>query len=152
VVFFVGQALGLYPVAFVGQLDNIVYDARLALTAPRTPIAQRFREYVPPEVVAKMERDPAKYDAPRNAELTILFSDVRGFSAIAEALAPEALREYINEYLTTMSEIIRNRHRGTLDKYIGDAIMAFWSAPLADARHARNAVLAALEMQSACEC
>jgi len=116
----------------------------------RRLIAQRFREYVPPEVVAKMERDPAKYDAPRDAELTILFSDVRGFTGISEALRPEALREYINDYLTTMSDIIRNRHRGTLDKYIGDAIMAFWGAPLADPQHARNAVLAALEMQRAC--
>jgi adenylate cyclase len=113
-------------------------------------IAQRFREYVPPEVVAKMERDPAKYDTPRDAELTILFSDVRGFTGISEALSPEALRDYINEYLTTMSEIIRSRHRGTLDKYIGDAIMAFWGAPMADAQHARNAVLAALDMQRAC--
>jgi adenylate cyclase len=116
----------------------------------RRLIAQRFREYVPPEVVAKMERDPARYDMPRSAELTILFSDVRGFTGISEALSPEALREYINDYLTEMSTIIRSRHRGTLDKYIGDAIMAFWGAPMADAQHARNAVLAALEMQKAC--
>src|SRR5205823_11766895 len=113
-------------------------------------IARRFREYVPPEVVAKMERNPAQYDAPRDAELTILFADVRGFTGISESLAPGALREYINEYLTTMSEIIRGQHRGTLDKYIGDAIMAFWGAPMADAQHARNAVLAALDMQKAC--
>ena len=113
-------------------------------------LAQRFREYVPPEVVAKMERDPARYDMPRSAELTILFADVRGFTGISEALSPEALREYINDYLTEMSTIIRNRHKGTLDKYIGDAIMAFWGAPIADAQHARNAVLAALEMQKAC--
>ncbi len=113
-------------------------------------IAQRFREYVPPEVVAKMERDPARYDMPRSAELTILFADVRGFTGISETLSPEALREYINDYLTEMSVIIRSRHQGTLDKYIGDAIMAFWGAPVPDARHARNAVLAALEMQRAC--
>jgi adenylate cyclase len=113
-------------------------------------IAQRFREYVPPEVVAKMERDPAKYDMPRNAELSILFADVRGFTGISEALSPEALREYINDYLTEMSTIIRSRYKGTLDKYIGDAIMAFWGAPMPDAQHARNAVLAALDMQKAC--
>ena len=116
----------------------------------RRLIAQRFREYVPPEVVAKMERDPAKYDAPRDAELTILFSDVRGFTGISEALSAEALREFINDYLTEMSDIIRSRYQGTLDKYIGDAIMAFWGAPVGDAQHARNAVLAALEMQRAC--
>jgi adenylate cyclase len=97
-----------------------------------------------------MERDPARYDAPRDAELTILFADVRGFTGIAESLAPEALREYINDYLSAMSEIIRSRHRGTLDKYIGDAIMAFWGAPMEDAAHARNAVLAALDMQRTC--
>jgi adenylate cyclase len=117
----------------------------------RRLIARRFREYVPPEVVAKMERDPAKYDMPRTAQLTILFADVRGFTRISEALAPEALREYINEYLTQMSTIIRSRHRGTLDKYIGDAIMAFWGAPMEDAQQEKNAVLAALDMQKACD-
>ena len=113
-------------------------------------IAQRFREYVPPEVVAKMERDPAKYDMPRTADLSILFCDVRGFTGISEALSPDALREYINDYLTEMSTIIRSGHKGTLDKYIGDAIMAFWGAPMTDPQHARNAVLAAIDMQKAC--
>ncbi|HTM60167.1 MAG TPA: adenylate/guanylate cyclase domain-containing protein, partial [Burkholderiales bacterium] len=61
-----------------------------------------------------------------------------------------ALREYINDYLTEMSTIIRSGHKGTLDKYIGDAIMAFWGAPMMDPQHARNAVLAALDMQKAC--
>ena len=110
-------------------------------------LAGRFREYVPPEVVAKMELDPEAYDKPKTAQLTILFADIRGFTGISEALSPENLREYINEYLTEMSAIIRDRHRGTLDKYIGDAIMAFWGAPVDDPQHARNAVLAALEMQ-----
>jgi len=107
-----------------------------------------FGQYVPPELVDRMARDPQKYNMePRAAELTILFSDVRGFTSISEALKPEELREYINEYLTDMSGIIRGRHRGTLDKYIGDAIMAFWGAPVDDAQHARNGVLAALDMQ-----
>jgi len=112
--------------------------------------AELFGQYVPPELVRQMARDPRRYNmAPRSAELTILFSDVRGFTGISEALSPEALREFINEYLTTMSEIIRGRHRGTLDKYIGDAIMAFWGAPVDDPQHARHAVLAALDMQEA---
>jgi adenylate cyclase len=111
-------------------------------------IEDRFGEYAPPEIVREMARNPGRYSMkPKTAELTILFSDIRGFTGISESLAPEALREYINEYLTEMSMIIRSRHRGTLDKYIGDAIMAFWGAPLDDPQHARNAVLAALDMQ-----
>ncbi len=111
-----------------------------------------FGQYVPPELVDRMAADPSKYNMePRSAELTILFSDVRGFTGISEALKPEELREYINEYLTNMSSIIRSRYRGTLDKYIGDAIMAFWGAPVEDAQHARNGVLAGLEMQKECE-
>jgi len=111
-----------------------------------------FGQYVPPELVDKMAQDPGKYNMePRSAELTILFSDVRGFTSISEALKPDELREYINEYLTDMSNIIRGKHRGTLDKYIGDAIMAFWGAPVEDPQHARNGVLAAIEMQRECE-
>jgi len=128
---------------------NMAYGYFVESRAKRR-LAGRFREYVPPEIVEKMELNPQEYDKPRDAELTILFSDVRGFTGISEALSPEELREYINEYLTEMSGIIRDRHRGTLDKYIGDAIMAFWGAPIADPQHARNAVRAALEMQRQC--
>jgi adenylate cyclase len=111
-----------------------------------------FGQYVPPELVDKMAEDPRKYNMePRSAELTILFSDVRGFTGISEALKPDELREYINEYLTDMSNIIRVKYKGTLDKYIGDAIMAFWGAPVDDPQHARNGVLAAIEMQRECK-
>jgi len=114
-------------------------------------LADRFGEYVPPELVDEMARDPGRYSmAPKSAELTILFCDVRGFTGISESLEPDALREYIDAYLTEMSMIIRSRYRGTLDKYIGDAIMAFWGAPVEDAQHARNAVLAALAMHRQC--
>jgi adenylate cyclase len=113
--------------------------------------AELFGQYVPPELVDRMAEDPRKYTMePRSADLTLLFADVRGFTSISEALSPEELREYINEYLTEMSVIIRSRYRGTLDKYIGDAIMAFWGAPVDDPQHARNGVLAAFEMQKAC--
>jgi adenylate cyclase len=111
-----------------------------------------FGQYVPPELVDKMAEDPEQYTMePHNAELTILFSDVRGFTSISEALSPEHLREYINEYLTDMSDIIRAKHRGTLDKYIGDAIMAFWNAPVEDQFHPRSGVLAAMEMLRQCD-
>jgi adenylate cyclase len=110
-----------------------------------------FGQYVPPELVVKMSEDLEKYSMePRRAELTILFSDVRDFTSISESLPPGDLREYINEYLTAMSTIIRSRYKGTLDKYIGDAIMAFWGAPVDDREQARNGVLAALDMQREC--
>src|SRR5262249_638971 len=111
-----------------------------------------FGQYVPPELVDKMAEDPQQYTMePHNAELTILFSDVRGFPSISEALSPEHLREYINEYLSDMSDIIRAKYRGTLDKYIGDAIMAFWNAPVEDPLHPRSGVLAAMEMLRQCD-
>lgn len=108
-----------------------------------------FGQYVPPELVDEMAKNPEGYSmAGRNEELTILFSDIRAFTSISEGMEPKELTLLMNEYLGAMTEIIRQR-RGTLDKYIGDAIMAFWGAPVADPAHARQAVLAALAMQQA---
>ena len=108
-----------------------------------------FGQYVPPELVDEMARNPESYSMDgRKAELTVLFSDVRGFTTISEGLQPDQLASLMNEYLGAMTIVIR-KHRGTLDKYIGDAIMAFWGAPVADAEHAKNAVTTALEMQKA---
>ncbi len=107
-----------------------------------------FGQYVPPELVDKMAQDPEKYTMEgRSEQLTVLFSDIVGFTSISEALTPKDLSAFINEYLTSMSLVIRD-HRGTLDKYIGDAIMAFWGAPVDDSEHARQGVLAALAMQA----
>jgi len=118
----------------------------------KNQMAGLFGQYVPPELVEEMARNPAEFNmAPRAENLTVLFSDVRGFTTISESLSPEDLSNYINDYLTTMSLVIREGHRGTLDKYIGDAIMAFWGAPVNDPAHARNALLAALDMQKAAD-
>ncbi|MBS0335259.1 MAG: adenylate/guanylate cyclase domain-containing protein [Proteobacteria bacterium] len=107
-----------------------------------------FGQYVPPELVDKMAQDPEKYSMEgRSEQLTVLFSDIVGFTSISEALSPKDLSAFINEYLTSMSLVIRE-HRGTLDKYIGDAIMAFWGAPVEDPEHARQGVLSALAMQA----
>ena len=106
-----------------------------------------FGQYVPPELVDEMARNPDGYSmAGRNEELSVLFSDIRSFTSMSEGMDPKELTQLMNEYLGAMTDIIRRR-RGTLDKYIGDAIMAFWGAPVADPEHARHAVLAALEMQ-----
>jgi adenylate cyclase len=111
-------------------------------------ITELFGQYVPPELVDKMAKDPQKYSMDgRSEQLTVLFSDIVGFTSISEALSPKDLSAFINEYLTSMSLVIRD-HRGTLDKYIGDAIMAFWGAPVDDPEHARQGVLAALGMQA----
>ncbi len=79
-------------------------------------------------------------------DMTILFSDVRGFTTISEGLEPKDLALLMNEFLTPLSRVIYN-HRGTIDKYMGDCIMAFWGAPLPDTRHAYHAMLSGLEMQ-----
>ena len=108
-----------------------------------------FGQYVPPELVDEMAKDPERYSMEgRNVDLTVVFSDVRSFTTLSEGLDPKELTELMNTYLGSMTEVIR-RQRGTLDKYIGDAIMAFWGAPVSDPDHARNAVMAALEMQKA---
>lgn len=110
--------------------------------------ADLFGQYVPPELVDEMAKDPEQYSMEgRNAELTVLFSDVRGFTTLSEGLGPKDLSDLMNTYLGAMTDVIRQR-RGTLDKYVGDMIMAFWGAPVSDADHARNAVLAGLEMQA----
>ncbi|MBP0598551.1 adenylate/guanylate cyclase domain-containing protein [Herbaspirillum sp. LeCh32-8] len=113
----------------------------------RKAIVNLFGEYVAPELVAEMAANPESYNMEGEIrELTVMFSDVRGFTSISESLPPNELREYINAYLTAMSEDIRN-DRGTLDKYIGDAVMAFWGAPLEVPDHAARAVATALRMQ-----
>lgn len=115
----------------------------------RRALSNLFGQYVPPELVEEMGRNPSHFDMSSDSrEMTVLFSDVRGFTSIAETLAPRELSQLMNEFLTPMTKVI-HRHRGTIDKYMGDAIMAFWGAPLADDHHARNALLAAIEMQGA---
>jgi adenylate cyclase len=112
----------------------------------RRSLARLFGSYVPPELVAEMARDPASYDMrAENRVLTVMFCDMRNFTRASELLAPDAVRSLVNSFFSTMTAAIRG-HRGTLDKYIGDAIMAFWGAPLHDPAHAANAVRAAVAM------
>lgn len=116
----------------------------------RRAVVDLFSEYVSPEVVDKMARDPLNYhgDISVDRELTVMFADIRGFTRIAEKMPPEILREYLNEVLTDLTECIY-RYHGTVDKYMGDAVMAFWGAPVEDPEHAEKAVSAAIDMQEA---
>lgn len=105
-----------------------------------------FGQYLPPELVDEMAKSPTGYSqAAANKELSVLFSDVRGFTTLSEGLSPAELSELMNMFLTPMTRVI-HESRGTIDKYMGDAIMAFWGAPVDDVDHARHAVEAGLQM------
>jgi adenylate cyclase len=113
-------------------------------------LTQLFGQYVVPELVERMSEDPEKYTmVGQNRPLTVLFTDVRSFTKISEGMPADELSRFMNEFLTEISTVIRHQHLGTIDKYIGDCVMAFWGAPVFDPDHAQNAVLASLEIQEA---
>jgi adenylate cyclase len=113
----------------------------------RRLITGLFGTYVPRELVEQMSKNPEEYSMRGESRvMTVLFSDVRDFTSISEGLTAEQLKDMMNAYLTAMTEVVQE-HRGTIDKYIGDAIMAFWGAPVADPDHVRHGLEAGLEMQ-----
>lgn len=119
----------------------------------RAQIRTAFRHYLAPELVEQLSREPERLVlGGETREMSILFSDVRGFSSIAEGFKtnPSGLTRLMNQLLTPLSKAIIERG-GTIDKYIGDAIMAFWNAPLADENHAANACHAAKELAARLE-
>lgn len=144
----------IVPLAACLLLVALLYALNMFLgyfveSRAKRQITGLFGQYVPPELVDVMARNPESYSmASRQAELTVLFSDIRGFTSISENMPPDQLSALMNEYLGAMTTHIRH-YRGTLDKYIGDAIMAFWGAPVNDPEHAFHAVCAALAMRAA---
>ncbi len=121
--------------------------------ANRRRITAAFQHYLAPSMVDMLARDPSLLKlGGAKRELTILFCDVRGFTTISEILKddPERLVALMNRVLTRLSEVVLAAG-GTIDKYIGDCVMAFWNAPLADPDHARHAADAALKMLTAME-
>lgn len=112
-------------------------------------VRSTFGRYLSPVVVERLTRNPAPIKLGGEIrELTLMFCDIQGFTRISEQLDPQELTQLINRFLTPMTTVIENRHQGTVDKYIGDCIMAFWNAPLDDAEHGRHALEAALEMRT----
>ncbi|HVT35946.1 MAG TPA: adenylate/guanylate cyclase domain-containing protein [Nevskiaceae bacterium] len=112
-------------------------------------ISKLFGQYVPPELVEEMAATPEAISMEgESRDMTVLFSDVRNFTSISEKLDAKELAAMMNAYLSKQTGVVQ-KHRGTIDKYIGDAIMAFWGAPLADKDHALNAVTSAMQMVSA---
>lgn len=112
-------------------------------------LSQVFGQYIPPSLVDEIDASGEDISLEgESREMSVLFSDVRGFTSISESLDPVELTQMMNEFLTPFTGAIQNQ-RGTIDKYMGDAVMAFWGAPLADQEHAHHAVLAAFEMLQA---
>jgi adenylate cyclase len=108
-----------------------------------------FTQYVPPGLIAQVLQHPELLRlGGEEKELTAMFSDIRGFTTLSEGLSPSSLVELLNEYLSEMTDVLF-RNWGTLDKYIGDALMAFWGAPYPQDDHAVRACRAALEMLDA---
>jgi adenylate cyclase len=126
----------------------LVYANYSREESQRREIRSAFSQYLSPVVVEQLARDPSRLKlGGDHRRMTFLFSDIRGFTAISERYGddPEGLIALINRYMTPMTDTIQ-AHRGTIDKYIGDAIMAFWNAPLDNEAHARDACTAALSM------
>jgi len=109
-------------------------------------LAQLFGTYVPPELVQEMLKDPDRYSMQaQTRELTVMFCDMRGFTSLSERLPPTELQVLLNQVFSRLTQVIRRR-RGTIDKYMGDCIMAFWGAPVDEPGHAALAVQTAWEM------
>jgi class 3 adenylate cyclase len=142
----------LYPSATA--LATFLLMAYIALTAEarqRLEIRTAFGRYLSPALVARLGEEPGRLGlGGETRDLTLLFSDIRGFTTLSEAFRddPQGLTQLLNRYLTPMTDAILTTD-GTIDKYMGDGVMAFWNAPLDDPDHARNACRAALAMRSA---
>lgn len=139
----VGYPLATVIVVFmIVTLFNYFYEGR-----EKRFISKAFGHYVSPQIVAQLCANPEKLSLRgEQKELTVLFSDIRGFTSISESMDSAQLSQFMNEYLTAMSNIVME-HYGTVDKYIGDAVMAIWGAPLDDEAHAVHCVQAALAMK-----
>ena len=140
------------PTAFVYLESFVVFAIILSIRyvleeKNKKQIKATFSHYLAPAVVDMVLKDPSKLVVGgERREITILFTDVAGFTTISEGLDPKTLSLFLNEYLGAMTDVIFE-HKGTLDKYIGDAIMAFWGAPLDQDDHILRACTTALQMQ-----
>ncbi len=115
----------------------------------RQQVRQAFGLYISPTFMEELTKSPEKLKLGGEIkELTVMFTDIRSFTTISEHLSPQELINLMNDFLTPMSDLVM-QNRGTIDKYMGDAMMAFWNAPLDDEDHARHACLSALKMNEA---
>lgn len=128
-----------------------VADGFLKENASRKMLKGMFDQYVPPAHIDQMMNNPDAYSfSGESKELTVLFSDIRSFTNISESLSAQELKLMLNTYFTPITKEIFDFH-GTIDKYVGDMVMAFWGAPIDDPNHRNNAVMTALRMQEVTE-
>ena len=134
----------LAVIAFVALVNGFMLETRR-----RNQVQDMFGQYVPPELVHRMvaQAHPLSTDG-ESRNMTVLFADIRGFTTLSETLHPNDLKRLLNQFFDATTRIIFEHH-GTIDKYVGDMIMAFWGAPVADPKHATHAVSAALKMLAA---
>lgn len=135
------------PLILTGLLAtcNLAYGF-LVESRSRRQLKGMFGQYVPPQIVQEMSENPQKYSFEgETREMSVLFADIRGFTTLSETLTAGELKKLLNRFFTPMTRIIFET-RGTIDKYVGDMIMAFWGAPVPDAQHAVQAIEAALRM------
>ncbi len=143
-----GIALALaWPLILIIALAAVVVSyGFLSENRKRAQLKGMFGQYVPPQLVDVMSQTSESFGFEgESREMTVLFADIRGFTTLSEKLSPAELRTLLNRYFTHMTEIIFD-HQGTIDKYVGDMIMAFWGAPLHDPDHAKHAIQAAMQM------
>jgi adenylate cyclase len=127
----------------------LTYTGYAREEAQRRKTRDAFSKYLSPDMVSRVAENPAELKlGGEQKEMTLLFCDVRGFTTISEQFTPVGLTGLINKLLTPLTNVILG-NRGTVDKYMGDCIMAFWNAPLDDPQHARHGCLSALQMMEA---
>ncbi|MDE2511533.1 MAG: adenylate/guanylate cyclase domain-containing protein, partial [Elusimicrobia bacterium] len=146
-----GLIVEFVPPALALLSAYLVLTVHRALTegAEKKAIKGLFGQFVSPEIVDQLAQDPSKVKlGGEKRDMTVFFLDIAHFTNISEKMDPEALIQFLNRYLSSLSHVILERH-GTIDKYIGDCIMAFWNAPIENKDHRADAVLAALECQGA---
>ncbi|MEM7425720.1 MAG: adenylate/guanylate cyclase domain-containing protein [Pseudomonadota bacterium] len=124
-------------------------DSQASAFNRMTSVLRLFETYVPRQLVRRMLRDPDAQVEPHEEVLTVMFVDVVGFTAASENMSPSEVARMLNAYFTVVNRCI-DAEEGTVDKYIGDAVMAFWGAPEAQTDHAARACRAALAIAEAC--
>ncbi len=137
---------GFFFISIAGTISLTGLYKYMTVEKNKKMIKSAFNQYVQKELVDEIIEKPELLKlGGQKREMSVMFSDLAGFTAISERLTPEELVEFLNEYLTAMTDIIF-KYKGTLDKYIGDAIMAFWGAPLHQPDHAKLACSSVIAM------